>query len=189
MRFDLLDPGGILSPELRGCFAARSARRSYPRRTYLLREGERCTGVHFVVAGIVGAYELAGDREVFRAFYRAGDPAADTKSLSTDSPSTSHLLAIEPTETVFVLKRDLLDLYGVDPAFETFGRSVLQRLLVDRTDDTRRLLTLRPAARYAALVEADSDLVQRVPLQYLASYLGMTRETLSRIRGRAARRG
>ena len=59
---------------------------------------------------------------------------------------------------------------------------MLSALLVARAAQPRRLVLMTPRERYESLLAEDPELVRRVPLQYLAGYLGMTRETLSRVR-------
>ena len=94
------------------------------------------------------------------------------------------MMAIEPTELIYIGKKDLIELYNHSPNFVSFGRKILEHLLIEQEKITSLLLTLKPKERYEKLLQDKPALFQSIPLQYIATFLGMKRETLSRIRGR-----
>ena len=142
-------------------------------------------GVWLVERGLVGAFEYQGDKPIYQRFYREGEFVSDVASLRSGAPSLLTFAALEQTEADYIRKADLLGLYDEDAAFQAFGREALAELLVDRSAQMRRLMLMRPRERYENVLAEDPELVQRVPLQHLATYLGMTRETLSRVRSKA----
>ena len=173
-----------LSAAQRARFLAKCARRVFSRKGTLHVAGDVVAGVWLVERGLVGAFEYPGDRPIYQRFYREGEFVSDVASLRSGEPSLLTFVALEETAADYIRKDDLLGLYDEDAAFQAFGREVLAELLVDRGAQMRRLTLMTPRERYASVLAEDPGLVQRVPLQYLASYLGMTRETLSRVRGR-----
>ena len=172
-----------LSAAQRARFLAKCARRVFSRKGTLHVEGDVVPGVWLVERGLVGAFEYQGDKPIYQRFYREGEFVSDVASLRSGEPSLLTFVALEDGEVYYIRKADLLGLYEEDPAFQAFGREALTELLVDRAGQMRRLMVMSPRERYASVLAEDPELVQRVPLQYLASYLGMTRETLSRVRG------
>ena len=171
-----------LSADQRAYFLGKCARRSFGRKTTLHVEGDVVRGVWLVEQGLVGAYAYQGDRPIYQRFYREGEFVSDVASLRSEQPSLLTFFALEDSQLLYILKEDMLATYEVDAAFQAFGREVLTKLLLDGGEQTRRLMLMTPRERYASVLADDPDLVRRVPLQHLASYLGMTRETLSRVR-------
>ena len=163
-------------------FLDRTQRKSYPKREVLLRVGEVCRGIYFVEAGVVGLYHEVDGKEVYQDFFLETEFATDTASLSSQTPARRALVAIEPVSVVYCSRVALLELYAVSPNFREFGRKLLETLLVAQGDQTATYLTLDARARYAHLLRERPEWIQRIPLQYLATYLGMARETLSRLR-------
>ena len=151
---------------------------------YLFRAGQYCRGVHYLLSGLTGTYQLLDGREMFRAFHTENDFATDVAALSTQAPSEVSMRALEDTRTVYIPRTDLLGMYEVSPAFQAVGRSLLEKLLVRQTKLTARQTTLSARERYEQLLAEEPELLQRVALQDLSTYLGMSRETLSRIRAK-----
>ena len=179
-----IDPFGVLAPEQRAYFLAKCARRSFCRKATIHVAGDAVRGVWLVDQGLVGGYAYLGDRPIYQRFYREGEFVSDVASLRSGVASELTFVALEDSELLYIRKEDMLATYEVDVAFQAFGREVLTQLLVDGGEQTRRLMLMTPRERYASVLANDPELVQRVPLQHLASYLGMTRETLSRVRRR-----
>lgn len=162
--------------------AAIRAERTYAKGEHLLYAGDVCRGLFFVESGAVGLYGLRDGKEVFQDFFLPGTFATDITSLAGQSPATLFLRALEPTTVAYIRRDDLLELYAKSEGFQHFGRKVLEGLLVARTNHSVRQTTLSARERYDDLTARQPELLERIPLQYLATYLGMTRETLSRAR-------
>ena len=148
----------------------------------ILRAGQYCKGVYFVQEGLTGTYRLVDGREMFQNFATGGDFVTDIVALAGQSPTEVTITALEGTELLYISRDDLLAMYAISVAFQQFGRRLLETLLARQTERTVRLATLTARQRYNRLVNEEPELLQRISLQHLASYLGMTRETLSRIR-------
>lgn len=148
----------------------------------LLFEGQVCKGIYFIETGIIGLYQVYKDRLIYQDFFFETDFATNISSLSSGQPSNNYLVAIEDVEALFITKQMLLQLYEVSPDFKEFGRKLLEQLLVDKTNISFVQSSLTAKEKYDFVLEKLPHLIQRIPLQYLSSYLGMTRETLSRMR-------
>ena len=113
---------------------------------------------------------------------------ADLYSFLTDESSIFNMEALEDCELLLITKPSWDLLLGKIPVFERFFRILIQNNLIATQ---RRLIgTMSETAeeKYLKLIKTYPDCVQRVPQHMIASYLGITRETLSRIRGQMARK-
>ncbi|MGH1336891.1 MAG: Crp/Fnr family transcriptional regulator [Aureispira sp.] len=155
---------------------------TYKRKDFLLQAGQTCKGVYFIEKGLLGLYQIKEGKEVYQDFFFEGNFATAIISLSKGIPSEQFLVALEPTTIFYCSKDSLLELYAVSPHFQAFGRALLEQLLVAKTSFIALQTMLSAKEKYQYILEEEPRLIQEVPLQYLSSYLGMARETLSRIR-------
>lgn len=157
-------------------------RRTLKRSEVLLSEGEVCNAFYFVEKGYLRtAYNKDGQR-ININFTLEGAFASNLKSFKTRTPSE---LSIEAGEnsTVLIFPRSVLKTKeNPSPELLLFSRRLLMDLMLTLEEHSHLFVTHSPAERYAWIEKNNPDLLQRVPLTQLASYLGITRETLSRIR-------
>ena len=108
--------------------------------------------------------------------------ATNLKSLRTELPSESFLAAAEPVLLFRFTSETMKDLYARCPPMVDFGKKLLEMLAIEQEEqlDLFRLYSAEERFRY--FEENRPQILQRVPLSYLASYLGVARETLSRFR-------
>lgn len=162
----------------------RTQRLTFGSKENVLLAGQRCEGLYFIESGLTGTYRLDDGKMIFQAFNLPGSFATDTAALTSRGAATATILALEMTEVRYISRTTLLSMYETSEAFRVFGRRLLESLLVRQTELTVLQISKTARERYAHLLESEAELLRRVPLQYLASYLGMSRETLSRIRGK-----
>jgi CRP-like cAMP-binding protein len=91
---------------------------------------------------------------------------------------------MQPSQTFSIPKHDLLQLYTVCPEIESCGKDLLESLLIEQEEHAAFYKLYSPEERYHYLLLHKPVYIQRLPLSQLASYLGITRESLSRIRKR-----
>ncbi len=150
--------------------------------TILQHAGEPCERVHLVLSGVArhcyrydGRYHTVG-------FSLPQGLLTDAASFWSQAPAQLDLVAVTPLHTVSITYEQVLGLYAANPLWEQGGRRVAEahgRWLA------RRALSLQvksAAARYEELMQTHAYLFNQVPLNQLASYLGMAKETLSRLR-------
>lgn len=149
---------------------------------FLLKEGQICNSLFFISSGVCkSCYNLDG-KEINTAFYFENDFATNIKSLRTASKSAYAIKAHEKTQVVVIDKTKLLEAYKQSHQIETFGRKVLELIIAKQEEHSDSFKLLSPKQRFDALVSQHPDFLQRVSLTQTASYLGISRETLSRFR-------
>ena len=163
---------------LSNCLSEKSFKKNEP----LLKEGQVCNSIYFISAGgCKSCYNLDG-KEINTAFYFEYDFATNIKSLRTSSKSEYSIKAHEKTNVVVIDKTKLLEAYKQSHQIETFGRKVLELIMAKQEEHSDSFKLLTPKQRFDALVSKYPDFLQRVSLTQTASYLGISRETLSRFR-------
>lgn len=154
----------------------------YKKGEIILREGQTCKGIFLVKSGLVGLHKIYKDREYYQDFFFENEFATNIISLSAGKPSEEYLVAIENTEALYIQKEVLLKLYDYSSEFKEFGRRLLEMLLANKTKLAFIRSSLPAKDKYEYVLQELPQLIQRLPVQILASYLGVTRETLSRMR-------
>lgn len=117
-------------------------------------------------------------------FFLDGEFVCIYESLVHDTPSLFAIETIEPTEIMMFHKDDLLKYVELSPIFK---ETIIKYLLEKMTKYVYLFLSMQtqtPEQRYAELVKNHPNIIQRVPQCYIASFLGITSVSLSRIRGR-----
>ncbi|MGV3541203.1 MAG: Crp/Fnr family transcriptional regulator [Rufibacter sp.] len=153
-------------------------------RGYLLREGEVCHGVYFICSGCCRTVYNQEGVEINTNFSFEGDFVTNIKSLTQNIPSEYSMVACEPVVAIRLEKDKLLAAYQASHEIEKLGRILLEKIAAQQEEHTALFKLLSAQQRYAYLEEKQPQLLQRISLSHLSSYLGVTRETLSRIRSR-----
>jgi len=151
---------------------------------FLFRQGAPSRRVFFVVAGLVRNVRAEGRRQVTLGFDCEDRFVGAYDSVLTGCPATFGAQALEPCELLWFDGKTLESRYRRHPAWERVGRLVAEAQVLKRIDKEIRIRALSPTERYRRLVATDSWILDRVPQYHVASYLGITPETLSRIRRR-----
>lgn len=148
----------------------------------ILKHGQICKAILFVEKGYLRTFIDRDGIEINTDFTFEGNFTTDLKSLRSASPAETTIQAGEPA-IIYVFDKDkLLELYKVSAEIESFGRKLLEQLLIAREEHTNLFKIYSPTERYQYLETNKPGILQRISLSQLASYLGIARETLSRIR-------
>ncbi|WP_271406476.1 Crp/Fnr family transcriptional regulator [Tenacibaculum soleae] len=158
--------------------------KEFSKKEYLLKSGNYNYGIYFVISGAVGLFEQIDGREMYQNFFLESQFANELKSLTTQTPSTKNLIALNDTTSFHLSRKKLLQLYEKSVSFERLGRKLLEHILNGQNEISYVLQSLKPEERYVYLENERPNLLNTIPLTYLASYLGLARETLSRIRAK-----
>lgn len=156
----------------------------FKKKQYLLREGEMCHAVWFIAKGFCKVFYNQDGREVNTAFYFENDFATNAASLISSSKSGYYIQACEELHVVKLDKDKLLAAYAQSHEIESFGRKILALINAKQEAHADGFKRYTPAQRFQNLVEQHPDFLQRVSLVQAASYLGISRETLSRLRAK-----
>ncbi|WP_229321451.1 Crp/Fnr family transcriptional regulator [Larkinella knui] len=149
---------------------------------YLLKEGQVCKAIYYVEKGYLRTFYTKDGKEINTRFSFENDFVTELKSLRSAIPSDYSIQTGEETVVWEFTKEKLLDLYGQSVEIESFGRNLLEQMLIDQEEHANLFKIYSPTERYQYVIRQFPHLLQRVSLSHLSSYLGIARETLSRIR-------
>ncbi|SDD57112.1 Crp/Fnr family transcriptional regulator [Niabella drilacis] len=150
----------------------------------LLKEGQACRALYFIEKGYCRTYYQADGLEKNTGFFFENDMVTNISSFGSGQPSAYFIAAGEPLD-VIVFDRSLLQVASkTSPEIEALGRSCI-RLFAARQEDFASIFQLYTAKNRLEYLERHYPfMLQRIPLSQLSSFLGVARETLSRIRSR-----
>src|SRR4051812_48864926 len=159
------------------------------RRQYLLQEGDVCKYQAFVEKGLLRSYTVdeKGSEHILQ-FASEGWWMADLSSYLSNEPSFLNIDALEDVELLLLTKPNWEEAMKKIPALEHYFRLIIQNHLVSTQKRLLQSLAETAEEKYNRFLRTYPECVQRVPQHMVASYLGITRETLSRIRKQAAGR-
>lgn len=158
--------------------------RSLRRKEFFCQEGQVCKSVAFIAKGCLRYFYTADGEEQTGQFFFENGWYTDYESFLTEQPSHQNIQALEPTDLLLLPRTALYELYDKMPQFERFGRLMAENAYLGSRKNNAAYLTLSPEGRYLRLIEERPKVIERVSLKYIASYLGIKPESLSRIRKR-----
>lgn len=149
----------------------------------LVREGQVCTKLYFIEQGAGRSFYLKEDgKEITQWFFTEGKFMSSIESFFQQIPSIYYLEMLEDSVVYSITRENLDRLFEKYPNMEKFGRLLSTEMLTRVVNKLNALQFQTAKERYEYMLTEFPDISTRVPLGYIASYLGMTQETLSRIR-------
>jgi CRP-like cAMP-binding protein len=153
-------------------------------KTILLQEGEISKHAFYIEKGCIRAWFNNNGKDITFQFFFEEQGVSSIESFRTNQPSLFTIESIEPCIIHSITKKDFQTILEASPGIKqrmeeyTFQRLILyQKLFLSRIKDN-------PEKRYLELLENNPEILQRVPQHYIASFLGITSVSLSRIRNR-----
>ena len=154
-----------------------------PKNQVLIKEGQVCNKLYFVEQGVGRSYYLKKDgKEVTQWFFGAGDFMSSADSFFKQSPSFYYLEVLEDSIFYSKKKKKLDLLVAKHHKMEKFIRLLSIEMFSKFVNKLNAIQFQTARERYDYMIAEFPDITYRVPLSHIASYLGMTQETLSRIR-------
>ena len=158
--------------------------KNFKKNELLLREGQVCSFVIFLHTGCLRYFYMKDGEEITGQFFIENDWYTDFESFIRLKPSEQSIQALEDCVCLLISKRKLEQLYMDFPVFERFGRIMTEQGFLGLYNANRVATLLTSEERYLAFIKNQPSIVQRVPQHYIASYLGLKPQSLSRIRKR-----
>jgi len=148
----------------------------------ILREGEICENIYWVAKGLVRQFYYKNEKELTEYMATEDNIVMSIESLFKEQPSSQQIVALEPTILFALPKKELEHEAVRNVNIQMLYRKILEESLIISQVHADMLRFESAQERYAKLVKRSPQLVLRAPLVYIASYLQMTPETLSRVR-------
>jgi len=145
--------------------------------------GHTCKTIYFVKKGLVRIYYFKDAIDITESFEFENAFVARAESLFTGKPSRKAIQAIEDTCIIGIDSHKLFKLFDMHSSLERLFRKIIETSYVKTVNRIESLQFNTAEERYNALLKSAPDVLKRIPLKYVASYLGITQVSLSRIRG------
>jgi len=171
-----------LSPEAETFLRERVTAVSARKRKLLLKEGTVCDHIYFVVKGAIRGFRREGQKDITTWIVVENELVTSIFSLDNPSPSIENIQALENSELLALTYTELNQLYEQFPEFNLIARKLLQHYYADAEKRAFIARLTKAENKYRYFLMLHQSLANRIPLKYIASYLGMTLETLSRVR-------
>lgn len=153
------------------------------RRQLLLHEGEICRHKIFVSKGLLRTYRLKDDgAEYIMRFASENCWSIDHESYNNQTPTKYNIEALEDSEVILWTQKNTDEMLASIPAFKSFSEKIKANSLDASQNRILMNISYTAEEKYQEFINSFPDIFRRVPLHMVASYLGVSRETLSRIR-------
>jgi len=154
---------------------------------FLIREGQTSSDIYFINSGLFRIFYLKDGIETSRYFASENEFATTLTSFLTQQPSFENMQALENSSLLKLHFDSLQLIYKRHPVWESFFRQLLQEAYLGMAKRIESFITKSAEERYSDFIKLNPHLLQRVPQQYIATYLGITPVSLSRIRGQISK--
>lgn len=155
-----------------------------PKKTSIIKPDESSDNVYFIVKGLVRIYYVKENKEITNWFITEDRFFAAVYYLFTGKPNPNFYEALEDTTAITAPYREMEKLYRKYHSLEHIGRKLIELYYADFLKQSYDLMFLSADERYSTFIKNSPELVNRIPLRFIASFLGITQETLSRLRSK-----
>ena len=155
--------------------------------TLLLREGEITSRCYFILKGCIREYQLLDGVERNIAFFTEHQAVISYTSYLEQAPSQHYYTCLEDCVVLAGTRAQEQALHKLYPRLEFLTQTILQKDYQQIQRQLAMMISYSPEERYEYLLATRPELLQRVPLHHLASFIGVTPESFSRIRKRVSR--
>ena len=161
--------------------------RKLKKNDFFVRSGKICTEISFIVKGAMRFCNIVDGKEVTGYFSFENNFVTALKSYFTEEPSIYDIKTMEETIIVTISKPDMETMLRhplISCKMERFGRLISERFNILFEDRIKSFIVKTPEERYLDLLKNGKQIIRRVPVQYIAQFIGITPVSLSRIRRR-----
>lgn len=147
-----------------------------------IHEGEIAERIAFTNKGYLRVYYIHEGEEITRDITPLHSFVTALPSFVSEKPSFEIIRAITDCELIVIKKTDLENLYDTFPKWERFGRRIIEEMFVESQRRIYSFITETAETRYNLLLKYYPDMIHHVPLKYIADFLGIKLQSLSRLR-------
>lgn len=156
--------------------------RNFDKKQKIINIGETDPYLNLIIKGLVRKYFLKGREEIITQLGKENELINSSVSFLEQVPSTYVVETIEPTTFLSITFNNLEEIYTKSHKMEHLGRMIATNLFLKKEEWDHERMRLNTRDRFVHFVRNNSDLLQRVPQKYLASYLNIKPETFSRLK-------
>jgi len=171
-----------LSEGIKDYFRKHSYPCSFRKGKLLLKAGEICEHIYFIRKGAVRGFIKEGTKDITTWITAENEVVSSISSLDMREPAQENMQAIENCEMLALTYADFQELYIKFPEFNIVARKLLQKYYKDAEGRAFIARVTNAEKKYQLFLIRYGHLANRIPLKYIASFLGITLETLSRVR-------
>jgi CRP-like cAMP-binding protein len=157
---------------------------TFAKKSFLLKTGQICNHIYFIETGLARCFYIKDGIEISSWFMKEGDMIISVESFLSQKESHEAIQALEDMIVHYVSYEELQFIYKNFLEFNIIGRVLTEKYYTLSEQRLFSLRMMRAQERYDFMSKNHQELIQRVPSLHIASYLGITKETLSRIRAR-----
>jgi len=154
------------------------------KKEFLLQGNKVCKFIAFIANGSIRHFHIKDGLEKTCDISFDNSWVTDFQSFTYETLGKMNLQAMENTTVFLINRQNLHNLYKECSKYETFGRLMAEQVAQRATEIAMSLSSEKPEERFQNLIKTQPDLFQRVPQKYIANFLGISPESLSRIRNR-----
>jgi CRP-like cAMP-binding protein len=158
------------------------ANKEYGKDEHLTLQGETENYLYFILEGCIRNYAIHEGEDYSLDFYFAGSFTTSYMSFLMREPSSVNVQSLVPSRVIRIHYNHVQELYSRFRKIETLGRIITEALYVRRSKREFSFITQSAEQRYLSLLSNSNEIIQNIPQKYIASYLGIKAESLSRIR-------
>lgn len=154
---------------------------AYARNQHILEQGQRCNKIWFIKSGMIRTYYLHEGKEITHWIHTENETFTSLQSYSHQSPSEEYIQACEDSVVISITRQNSEKLVKF-PQIATFTSALMGKAFTEQYIHSKAFKTKDARGKYEYLQEIAPEIIKRAKLGYIASLLGISQETLSRIR-------
>ncbi|MCY0968061.1 Crp/Fnr family transcriptional regulator [Chryseobacterium wangxinyae] len=181
--FDFILRFGNLNQQQMDFIASKATELIIPKDVYFSEAGKIAKQIGFIVDGILRVcYYNNKSEEITKYFIEENNLVVDLESFDNQICSSAYVHAVTDCKMIVFQRKDWLELLQTIVGFDNIVHKIISRALMQKVERRSPLVSEDATTRYLKFLEIYPTAVNRIPLSYVASYLGVTQSSLSRIR-------